>query len=192
MKKGCLIIIILFYCITPVLALNEEDLHMVGGDGLVDAVPEEQQKYLNGITINDEISISSFIETFLNNISSDSRNIFSATLKSFTKILLIIIFTASARGIAGASGSSSTNAIIDMAGIIGCAAILTTDFTSVLHVCTKTLDQISLFSGTLQPVLAGVLSVGGHTATASTLQVASMFVFDIVIRIIKTVFVPAV
>lgn len=192
MKKMCLMMALLVCFFVQAAAVSAEDIHSVGGDKLADAVPPQQQKYLEGISVTDETSISAFFERFADNVSSDGREIVAGTLKSFGKVLLIIILTAAARGIASAADSSPANTVIDMAGIIACAAVLTTDFTSILRLCTQTFDQISLFSATLQPVLAGVLSVGGHAATASMLQIATMVVFDVVIRIIKTLFVPAV
>ena len=78
-----------------------------------------------------------------------------------------------------------------MAGALGCAAVLLKDFTGVLALCRETLSQISVFSGTLQPVLATVLSAGGNAATATALQVATMVVFDLVIRLVNTLLVPA-
>ena len=61
----------------------------------------------------------------------------------------------------------------------------------VLSLCRDTLDQISVFSGTLQPVLATVLATGGNTATATVLQAATMVVFDLVIRLVNALLVPA-
>lgn len=78
-----------------------------------------------------------------------------------------------------------------MAAALGCAAVLLRDFTGVLSLCRDTLDQISVFSGTLQPVLATVLATGGNTATATVLQAATMVVFDLVIRLVNALLVPA-
>ena len=61
----------------------------------------------------------------------------------------------------------------------------------MLSLCRDTLDQISVFSGTLQPVLATVLATGGNTATATVLQAATMVVFDLVIRLVNALLVPA-
>ena len=78
-----------------------------------------------------------------------------------------------------------------MAAALGCAAVLLRDFMGVLSLCRDTLDQISVFSGTLQPVLATVLATGGNTVTATVLQAATMVVFDLVIRLVNALLVPA-
>ncbi|MFQ9126714.1 MAG: stage III sporulation protein AE [Butyricicoccaceae bacterium] len=62
----------------------------------------------------------------------------------------------------------------------------------MLSLCRSALDGISVFSATLQPVLAAALSMGGSAVTATTLQVASMFAFDLVLRLIEGLLVPAV
>ena len=71
-------------------------------------------------------------------------------------------------------------------------ARLLRDFSGVLSLCRSALDGISVFSATLQPVLAAALSMGGSAVTATTLQVASMFAFDLVLRLIEGLLVPAV
>ena len=60
-----------------------------------------------------------------------------------------------------------------MAAALGCAAVLLRDFTGVLSLCRDTLDQIGVFSGTLQPVLATVPATGGNTAAATVFTEAA-------------------
>ena len=74
------------------------------------------------------------------------------------------------------------------AGLLAGIVVLTL----VLSLCRSALDGISVFSATLQPVLAAALSMGGSAVTATTLQVASMFAFDLVLRLIEGLLVPAV
>ncbi len=103
---------------------------------------------------------------------------------------MIVLLASAARGFSAAAGGEA-NDWIDMAAALGCAAVLLRDFTGVLSLCRDTLDQISVFSGTLQPVLATVLATGGNTATATVLQAATMVVFDLVIRLVNALLVPA-
>lgn len=86
----------------------------------------------------------------------------------------------------------AANDAVDMAGALGISAVLLRDFSGVLSLCRSALDGISVFSATLQPVLAAALSMGGSAVTATTLQVASMFAFDLVLRLIEGLLVPAV
>lgn len=103
----------------------------------------------------------------------------------------IVILTAAARGFSEAAGGAANDAV-DMAGALGISAVLLRDFSGVLSLCRSALDGISVFSATLQPVLAAALSMGGSAVTATTLQVASMFAFDLVLRLIEGLLVPAV
>ena len=102
----------------------------------------------------------------------------------------IMILTAAARLFR--SGRGAANDAVDLAGALGISAVLLRDFSGVLSLCRSALDGISVFSATLQPVLAAALSMGGSAVTATTLQVTSMFAFDLVLRLIEGLLVPAV
>ena len=111
-------------------------------------------------------------------------------MRSLLRAAGIAILAAVGRGFSSAAGGAA-DGVIDLAAVLGCAAVLLQDFSGVLALCRDTLSQISVFSGTLQPVLAAALSAGGSAVTATALQVASLFVFDLVIRLINGLLVPA-
>ena len=171
-------------------AVNGEDVHDVGGDTLIDAVPSGQRGYLDGIRPETADELAGSFAKLLGNMSSDARGAVQGAVSSLARVAVVVIITAAARGFSAAAGGEA-DAVIDMAGVLGCAAVLLQDFSGVLSLCRDTLTQISVFSGTLQPVLATVLSVGGSATTATALQVATMFVFDLVIRLVNVLLVPA-
>ena len=151
---------------------------------------EERRGYLDGIQPETADELAGSLARLLDNVSEDSRSALQNAVHSLARVAVVILLTAMARGFSAAAGGEA-DAWIDMAGALGCAAVLLQDFSGVLSLCRDTLEQISLFSGTLQPVLAAALSAGGSAATATVLQVATMVVFDLVIRLIHTLMVPA-
>ncbi|MDO4270746.1 MAG: hypothetical protein Q4C72_07455 [Eubacteriales bacterium] len=190
MKRLVIALLLAALCVIPAAAVTEEDVQNVGGDALTDAMPDEQRAYLDGIRPETADDLAASMGRLLENAASDGRTALQSALHSLVCVAAVIILTAAARGFSAAAGGES-NIWIDMAGALGCAGVLLRDFTGVLALCRDTLEQISLFSATLQPVLATVLSVGGSAATATVLQVAAMVVFDLVIRLINTLLVPA-
>ena len=141
----------------------------------------------------DSLSVlcASLREFIVDSVSkTGGQDVYKRQVHSLARVAVVILLTAMARGFSAAAGGEA-DAWIDMAGALGCAAVLLQDFSGVLSLCRDTLEQISLFSGTLQPVLAAALSAGGSAATATVLQVATMVVFDLVIRLIHTLMVPA-
>lgn len=191
MKKLAWLLLALMVCIIPAgAAVTEEDIHNVGGDALADAVPAGQRDYLEGIRPETADELAGSFAQLLENVSEDSRSALHSAVQSLAQVAVVVVITAAARGFSSAAGGEA-DALIDMAGALGCAAVLLRDFSGVLTLCRDTLEQISVFSGVLQPVLATTLSVGGNAATATVLQVATMIVFDLVIRLVNALLVPA-
>lgn len=192
MKKLAWLLLALMVCIIPAgAAVTEEDIHNVGGDALADAVPAGQRDYLEGIRPETADELAGSFAQLLENVSEDSCSALRSAVQSLVQVAVVVVITAAARGFSAAAGGEA-DALIDMAGALGCAAVLLRDFSGVLALCRETLEQISVFSGVLQPVLATALSVGGNAATATVLQVATMIVFDLVIRLVNALLVPAV
>ncbi|MDY3618511.1 stage III sporulation protein AE [Agathobaculum sp.] len=158
---------------------------------LLGALPAEQRQYLDGVPSDVAGDLGASFGKLLDNLASDGQNALQSAVRSMVKVAVIVALTACARGFSAAAGGGA-DAAVDMAGALGCGVVLLTDFSSVLAVCREALSQISVFSATLQPVLAAALSVGGCATTATVLQVATMLVFDLVIRLVTTLLVPAV
>ena len=171
-------------------AVSEEQVQSVGGSSLTDAMPNRARQYLDGISPENADTLSDSVSRVLENMTSDSQSAIRTALGGLLRVAVIVLLASAARGFSAAAGGEA-NDWIDMAAALGCAAVLLRDFTGVLSLCRDTLDQISVFSGTLQPVLATVLATGGNTATATVLQAATMVVFDLVIRLVNALLVPA-
>lgn len=152
------------------------------------AVAGEAQPYLAD---TDGQDVADSFARLLRNAAPDAKSAWAKAAGSLGTAAGIMILTAAARGFSEAAGGAANDAV-DMAGALGISAVLLRDFSGVLSLCRSALDGISVFSATLQPVLAAALSMGGSAVTATTLQVASMFAFDLVLRLIEGLLVPAV
>lgn len=191
MKKWVVVVLICLLCLPFAGAAGSEEIKDESAGALLDAVPGEQRAYLHGIDPESVDGLTGAFMQLMDNVSADGSSALRRGIHSLVRVAVVVVLTAAARGFSAAAGGEA-DALIDMAGAIGCAAVLLQDFAGVLSLCRDTFEQISLFSGTLQPVLATVLSVGGSAATATTLQVATMIVFDLVIRLVNVLLVPAV
>lgn len=182
--------LLLLLCIPGAGAVDTAEVQQEGGAALLDAVPHEQRGYLDGVQPDTAEEVAASFSRLLDNAAQDGWSAVQNAVHTLIGTAVVIVLTAVARGFSGAAGGAA-DGLIDMAGALGCAAILLRDFTGMLAQCRTVLQEISAFSAVLQPVLATVLSVGGNAATATALQVASMFVFDLVIRLINVLLVPA-
>lgn len=190
MKKLLLVCLLLCLCFTGAAAVTEEEMNAVGGNTLTDALNGEQRAYLEGVTPEEGTDVAGSFSRLMDNAAADGQSALQNAFASLLRVAAVVLITAVARGFSRAAGGAADQ-VIDMAGALGCTAVLLADFSSVLTLCRDTLQQISVFSAVLQPVLATVLSVGGCVTTATVLQVATMLVFDLVIRLVTTLLVPA-
>ncbi len=165
------------------------DFQKAGGDSLADAVPGKERGYLDGIDRESPDNLAASFSRLLENASSESRSAVKNAVSGLVGAAVVVIITAAARGFAAAAGGGCES-LIDMAGALGCTAVLLRDFTNVLSMCRETMENISVFSGALQPVLATALCMGGGAVTATAIQAASMFVFDLVLRLVKGLLLP--
>ena len=184
------ILVLLLFLPFAHAAVSEEQVQSVGGSSLTDAMPNSARQYLDGVSPENADTLSDSVSRVLENMTSDSQSAIRTALGGLLRVAVIVLLASAARGFSAAAGGEA-NDWIDMAAALGCAAVLLRDFTGVLSLCRDTLDQISVFSGTLQPVLATVLATGGNTVTATVLQAATMVVFDLVIRLVNALLVPA-
>lgn len=184
------ILVLLLFLPFAHAAVSEEQVQSVGGSSLTDAMSNSARQYLDGVSPENADTLSDSVSRVLENMTSDSQSAIRTALGGLLRVAVIVLLASAARGFSAAAGGEA-NDWIDMAAALGCAAVLLRDFTGVLSLCRDTLDQISVFSGTLQPVLATVLATGGNTATATVLQAATMVVFDLVIRLVNALLVPA-
>ena len=178
------ILVLLLFLPFAHAAVSEEQVQSVGGSSLTDAMPNSARQYLDGVSPENADTLSDSVSRVLENMTSDSQSAIWTALGGLLRVAVIVLLASAARGFSAAAGGEA-NDWIDMAAALGCAAVLLRDFAGVLSLCRDTLDQISVFSGTLQPVLATVLATGGNTATAT------MVVFDLVIRLVNALLVPA-
>lgn len=188
--KKLLLALLLCGLLVPFASAETGELAQSAESALAGAVPGGAQDYLDGVTLENADDVLSSFASLLQNAQADGRHAVQSALGGLLRAAFIIVLAAAARGFSSAAGGAA-DGLIDMAASLGCAAVLLGDFAGVLALCRETLEQISLFSGILQPVLATVLAAGGSAATATVVQTASMLVSDLTIRLVSTLLVPA-
>ncbi len=144
------ILVLLLFLPFAHAAVSEEQVQSVGGSSLTDAMPNSARQYLDGVSPENADTLSDSVSRVLENMTSDSQSAIRTALGGLLRVAVIVLLASAARGFSAAAGGEA-NDWIDMAAALGCAAVLLRDFTGVLSLCRDTLDQISVFSGALQP-----------------------------------------
>lgn len=157
---------------------------------LQQAMPSESQSFLQGIHA-DTFDFGQAIVQMLKRSSTAQAQVFRAGLGSLTRALLVLIVTAAASGLRTVSGAEE-NMTISMAGALGLTTVLLGDMRGLMQLCTQTLEQVSVFSKSMLPIMATAVSIAGAPTTATVLHAATMFALDFVIRFLSGVLVPGV
>lgn len=168
-------------------ALYDQQMAAVGGDRLTDSLTPAQRSYLDGASAAPGANLWESFTGLFSRAWQDAGGALRETMQSLVKIFLIAVLCGCATGFA--HGDSQ---IVTMGGALAVAAVLFSDFRSVLHAVLAAIEQIGVLAAGMFPVMAAAMTLSGATATATTTQAAGMFAFDLVIRLIENALVPAV
>lgn len=194
MKKKLLLIL----CMTCLLALPaaaydqalyQQQLTAVGGGQLRGAAGGNP--YLDGLGPSPDADIGQSMATLVTRTAEENGKAFQAALSSLLRVMVVVVLCGCASGFHTASGGVAPVSI-HMAGALGVTAVLLGDMRGLLTLCTGTLEQVSVFSKTMLPTMAAAISMTGAPTTATVVQAATMFAFDLLVRFITAVLTPAV
>lgn len=196
MKKRLLLgILLAFSLLLPAGAYDEglyqQQLSAIGGDALRSAAGGQGGAYLSGFSPSPDADIGTSLATLVERTAGENSKAFHAALRSLTRVMMVVVLCGCAAGFHTAAGGA-TPAAINMAGALGVTAVLLGDMRGLLALCSGTLEQVSVFSKTMLPVMAAAISLTGAPTTATVMQAATMFAFDLLVRFITAVLVPAV
>lgn len=196
MKKILLLGVLLIVALMPSVAaydgaLYQQQLFAVGGDQLRGALSGESASYLDGLSPSPDADIGQSLTILLERTAGENGKAFRAALRSLTRVMMVVVLCGCASGFYTAAGGATPIAI-HMAGALGVATVLLGDMRGLMALCNNTLEQVSVFSKTMLPVMAAAISLSGAPTTATVMQAATMFAFDLLVRFITAVLVPAV
>lgn len=164
-----------------------QQMEAVGSGTLTDSLTPQQRGYLSGISTEPGSSPwQSFLQLF-RNARQDAGGALRDTLHSLMKIFLIAVLCGCVNGFA-----QENHQIVTMGGALAVAVVLFQDFQSVLHTVLAAIEQVGVLAAGMFPVMAAALTLTGAAGTAATTQAAGLFAFDLVIRLIERLLVPAV
>ena len=110
-------------------------------------------------------------------------------LGSLAKLLVIAVICGVLQGIQTVSGGLP---VVTLAGALGMTGVFFADLSGMMALCRNTLHEVSVFSKTMLPVMAGAVSLTGAPTTATVMQGITLFSFDLFIRLMTELLLPAV
>ncbi|MBS7225029.1 MAG: stage III sporulation protein AE [Clostridiaceae bacterium] len=189
-KRIFMLIIAVLLCLFRAQAAEEHVQIDTSSQELFWSLPEEARDLMQGIAPEQaadhwDTAITQMLQRL------DTHRFIASAMRSLTKMLLIAVMIGVLNGLRGAAGGSELP-VTTMAGALGMTGILLHDLRGMLALCIKTLEQTSVFSTTLLPVMAGAMTASGTPAAATATQAATMLALDLLIRFITSLLVPAV
>ncbi len=190
-KRIFMFLLAAWLCLFHAQAAEEEHTQIEkDSQQLLWALPGEARDLLQGITPAQaagqwDTAIMQMIQRI------DAHRFIASAVRSLMKMLLVAVMIGVLSGLRGAAGGNELP-IITMAGALGMTGILLHDLRGILALCINTLEQTSVFSTTLLPVMAGAMTISGAPATATATQAATMLALDLLIRFITSLLAPAV
>ena len=167
----------------------EQQASQMGTDKLVDALPDEAQDVLGGLSITDAKLGDAGLSALWSEIREQFFGIFKRALKSAAKILTIIILCAAA-GSAMSDGSAKD--VTTLSGTIAVAAIAVGDAGAFLGMGLETLNKLSDFSKALLPVMCSAAAGAGAITSATAKYAATALFMDVLLTVAANVIMPLI
>lgn len=136
--------------------------------------------------ISNTDDIEECLQELLNSINT--KNFITSSIRSLSKMLIVIMLG----GICAGFQKNSDLPVVTIATALAITSVLFSDLQGMLSLCTKTLEQTSIFSNTMLPVMAGAITLSGAPVTASATQSITMLALSLIIDFISSVLVPAI
>lgn len=130
--------------------------------------------------------IETCLQELLNGINT--KSFITSSIRSLSKMLIVIMLG----GICAGFQKNSDLPVVTIETALAMTSVLFSDLQGILFLCTQTLEQISIFSNTMLPVMAGAITLSGAPITASATQSITMLALSLIIDFISSVLVPAI
>ena len=130
--------------------------------------------------------IETCLQELLNGINT--KSFITSSVRSLSKMLIVIMLG----GICAGFQKNSDLPVVTIATALAMTSVLFSDLQGILFLCTQTLEQISIFSNTMLPVMAGAITLSGAPITASATQSITMLALSLIIDFISSVLVPVI
>lgn len=163
-------------------ALAREQVQAVTG-----ALTGEAARFLQDIPADGDVGEAAL--SLLERAGEQSKSIWRAALGSLGKLLVIAVICGLLQGVQAVSGGLP---VVTLAGALGMTGVFFADLSGMMVLCRNTLHEVSVFSKTMIPVMAGAVSLTGAPTTATVMQGITLFSFDLFIRLITELLLPAV
>lgn len=158
---------------------------------LEEAAPDEAAELLEGADLSDAAGFSEGVSQILQKVLPQVQSILSQRVKGAASVLLVVVLCGAIDGFYQGAGGKVT-LFLPMVGAL-CVTLLTAgSLDTLIGLGAETIDQLSVFSQVLLPTLAAATAASGAITTATVQQVTTVFLVDLLLKLIDGLLMPLV
>lgn len=189
MKRMVMLLLCVFLCMSGAQAAELfAEQQTEGQQQIQSGLNGEAQSVLSGTSTQQELLQN--ITQMLHNTQRERDNILRQTLKTMTRISVILILCSIVSGLSNTAKLPPL--LLSMVGALGIAAAVYQDLNGLMSVCTQTAEQLRVLSKCILPVMLTAVTLTGAPTAASVSYTATMFALDLCISVMTDVLIPAV
>lgn len=113
------------------------------------------------------------------------------SLRAAASLLLLALLCGLAEGMGGSAGDVSAR-YTPYLGVLGAAALSAGEVQSFLALGVETVQTLGTMAKLLLPTVASAMAAGGAAASASVWQVGALWLSDVFLSLLQSVFVPLI
>lgn len=189
--RGTILVLLLLFFSGQAFASEEIDetlfqqAQIVGIDSIVDALPEQAMDIYDGFQSPMQADLEEGIRQILTNSLSSLGTGLRAAFQSAGKLLSVVLLCCLVRLVAGRAGGA-----VRIASVLAATLICVADLNTLVGLGRTTMEETAVFSAAILPMLSSATSASGAPATAAALYAATVFLTQILNRVLLHVFLP--
>ena len=185
MKKICLLSLLAILLLTGFAVAAELP------EELSDALPRETARLLEDTDTSDGSALGDGLRGIVEKTASKAGEVIRERLKGAVCVLLVVLLCGVIDGFQQGFGGGELR-LLPMVGALSITLLTAGSLDTLIGLGAETIEQLSVFSKTLMPVLAAATAASGAVSTATVQQVATVFFVDVLITRIDQLLLPMV
>ena len=155
------------------------------------ALPREAAQLLEGVDPADPDGFSAGLGRIFGGMKDRAAALIRRQVRGAAAVLLAVVLCAVVENLYQGAGGK-TPLYLTMAGALSVSALTAGELDSLIGLGAGTISSLSVFAGALLPTLAAATAVSGAVTTAAFQQVTTVFLVNLLLRLIDGLLMPLV
>ncbi|MBE6954321.1 MAG: hypothetical protein E7449_00230 [Ruminococcaceae bacterium] len=168
-----------------VQSVLQQQVDAVNAEEILDALPKEAKERYDGFDHLMQVDLQEGIREILNRSLSGAGTGLRAALHSAGKLLAVALLCAIVRIV-----QEKSSGAVRIAGVLAVTLICAADLNTLVGLGRTTMEETAVFSAALLPVLSAATSASGAPASAAALYASTVFLTQLLNRLLLNVFLP--